>query len=662
MTDKTFYITTPIYYVNGVPHVGSATTTLLVDALARYHRLRGEPTYFLTGADEHAQKVADAAAKAGQTPQQFVDRVSQQFVECWRFLGVEYDRFIRTSDADHKAAVAEVFQKLLAQGDIYPGKYEGWYAVADETFYRDSEVKDGRAIASGAKVERVTEDNFFFRLSAYGDRLLEYIEANPGFLEPDTRRNEVLAFIKDGLRDVAISRPGSGWGIAVPGDPSQVVYVWFDAVINYLTATGWPENANWDQLWPADAHVVGKEIYTRFHATLWPAMLMALGLPMPKHVLGHGWWLVRDPKTLDLVKGSKSGIPLPTPQEAVDYLATRSGAAQEAAVDALRYYLMRDISFTSDTEFSYDNWIDRYNGFLANKLGNLLNRTIPMLAQYAGGIVPDSGERTAAGAYAGLARQAAQDVERALLALDPSGALEIIERLVRAANEDLDTQAPWKRFKEGDTQAVADSLYTTLEAARIASVLLEPFMPYTAREIRRQLGIGAVARDTWQMESQWGRLPAGTKTLEAEPIFPRIDLKNAKTNSPREPKKPVTEPNTPAPNADNFITINDFMKVELKVAQIKSADRIEGADKLLRLIVDIGNGQERQILAGIAESYAPEDLPGRQIVVIANLAPRKMRGLESQGMLLAATDEDGKAILLHPDPGRPALAPGATVR
>lgn len=665
MSDKTFYITSPIYYVNGVPHIGTATTTLLCDALARYHRLRGEPTFFLTGTDEHAQKVADAAVKAGKTPQAFVDEVSQRFEECWQFLGVTHDRFIRTSDADHKSAVAEVFRRLQANGDIYAGQYEGWYSVADETFFRDSEVENGVAKETGAKVERITQENFYFRLSAYGDRLLKHIEDNPGFLEPDTRRNEVLAFIKEGLRDVAISRPNAGWGIETPGDPSQVVYVWFDAVINYLTATGWPGNPDWERVWPADVHLVGKEIYTRFHATLWPAMLLALDLPLPRHVLGHGWWLVRDPKTKDLVKGSKSGIPLPTPQEAVAHVRDLSGARHEIGVDALRYYLIRDISFTGDAEFSYDTLVSRYNADLANDLGNLLNRTLNMLKQYAGGTVPDgAAARTSGGAYATLARETAQDVERAMLALDSGAALAAILRLVGAANKDIDTQAPWKRHKAGDTEGVADALYTALEASRLTGVLIAPFLPHTARLIREQLGLGSVPQGRWQEETQWGGLAAGTKTLEAQPLFPRIDTK---ARPPKEAKPTVTEPTTTAPAPSeaatpttNTITIDDFLKVELKVAAIKTADPIPGATKLLRLTVDIGGGETRQILAGIAESYAPEDLPGRKIVIVANLAPRKMRGLESQGMLLAATGADGKAILLHPD--KPEIAPGAQVK
>ena len=663
LTDKTFYITTPIYYVNGVPHVGSATTTLLCDALARFHRLRGDKTFFLTGTDENAPKVAAAAAKAGLDTQAFADSVSQRFRDCWDYLHVSNDDFIRTTEPRHVAVVTEVFQRLQAQGDIYAGKYEGWYSVSDETFFLDSEVENGRAKESGAAVERVTEDNYYFKLSAYSDRLLEHIESHPEFLQPDTRRNEVLAFIKSGLRDVVISRRNTGWGIPVPGDPSQVVYVWFDAVINYLTATGWPDNAAWDTLWPADVHLVGKEIYTRFHATLWPAMLMGLGLPLPGTVLGHGWWLIGGEK------GSKSKGNIPTPQEVVAYLVERSGASEEVAKDALRYYLLRDISYTSDAEFSLDNLVEkRYNPDLCNKLGNLLNRTLKMLAQYADGVVPDgSAERTSDGALASLSRETTQDVERAMLALDPGAALAAIWKLIEAGNGDIDTTAPWKRHKAGDTQGVADALYSALETTRIVSVYLTPFLPHTAGVIRRQLGLGTAPLTDWNAETRWGGLPAGTRTEEAQPIFPRIDTKNIQT-----PKKDVTKmtENMPPPPpilgeptapAVPTITTDDFAKVQLKIGEIKTADRVEGATKLLRLTVDIGEETPRQILAGIAESYAPESLVGLKIVVVANLAPRKMRGFESQGMLMAATDAEGHAILLHPaDPS--AVLPGAQVR
>jgi len=663
--DKTFYITTPIYYVNGVPHVGSATTTLLCDALARFHRLRGERVFFLTGTDEHAQKVADAAAKEGMDTQAFADRVSQRFRDCWQFLNVSNDDFIRTSEPRHKAVVAEVFRQLQAKGDIYAGKYEGWYSVADETFFRDAEVEDGRAKESGAAVEWVSEEVYYFRLSAYADRLLEHIGSHPEFLQPGTRRNEVLAFIQSGLRDIAISRRNTGWGIPVPGDESQVLYVWFDACINYLSATGWPHNAVWDRVWPADVHLVGKEIYVRFHATLWPAMLMGLGLALPKTVLGHGWWMIGGEK------GSKSKGNIPTPQEVVDVLVTRSGATAEVAKDALRYYLLRDISFTSDAEFSVENLIEkRYNPELCNKLGNLLNRTLKMLAQYASGLIPEgSAARTAEGALASLSREVTQDVERAMLALDPGGALEGVIKLVEAGNGDIDTTAPWKLNKAGDAQGVADALYSALEATRIVSVLLTPLLPHVAGLIRTQLGLGNVPLADWAHETVWGGLPGGLPTEEAQPIFPRIDTKKSTPPPAEKPKKETMPPmaeNTPAPTsetptASSTITIEDFAKVQLKIGEIKTAERIEGATKLLKLTVDIGEETPRQILAGIAESYTPEDLPGRKIVVVANLAPRKLRGLESQGMLMAATDAEGHAVLLQPADSD-AIQPGAQVK
>lgn len=676
MLDKTFYITTPIYYVNDVPHVGSATTTLIADAIARYHRQRGHSVFFLTGTDENATKVANAAAKKGLTPQQHVDEVAPRFQEAWDFLKVTNDDFIRTTEPRHTKVVAEVFRRLQANGDIYTSEYEGWYSVADETFFKDSEVKDGRAIESGAIVERVKEENYFFRLKSYEDRLLEYIYANPDFLQPDTRRNEVIALIKSaptpenpagGLKDAVISRRNTGWGIEVPGDPSQVVYVWFDALINYLAATGWPDNPNWDHIWPADVHLVGKEIYTRFHATQWPAMLMGLGLPLPRHVLGHGWWLVGGEK------GSKSKGNIPTPQQAVQHIVDRSGATVDAAVDALRFYLIHDISFTSDSEFTYDNLEQRYNSYLANDLGNLLNRTLNMVKQYTDSQVKDAAERTSTGPIATLAKEVVAEVEGHLDALAPQAAIDAAWKLVAAANKQIDTDAPWKKRKEGDDLGVADALYNALEACRIASVLIAPFLPHASSQIRRQLGLspshfqgegrGEVSDiPSWSTASEWGGLRDGTAVGIAEPIFPRIEIQKQQPTAPakKEKVKPVSEtPTAPtngtAPAAaeeeivDEYITIDDVAKLKLKVAEIKTAERIQGADKLLHLTIDVGEGADRDLIAGIAQSYAPEDLPGKKIVVIANLAPRKMRGIFSNGMLLAATDADGKAILLSPE-------------
>jgi len=651
--NKNFYITTPIYYVNGVPHVGSATTTLLCDVLARYHRQRGEQVTFLTGTDEHAQKVADAAAKVGETPQAFVDEISQRYVETWKFLNISYDDFIRTSEPRHKAAVAEVFERLKANGEIYAGQYEGWYSVSDETFFRDSEVKDGKAIETGSPVERVTEDVYYFRLSAYGDRLLAHIEANPTFLLPDTRRNEVLSFIKGGLRDIAISRRNTGWGIPVPGDDTQVVYVWFDAVINYLTSSGWPNDPKWDSIWPADVHMVGKEIYTRFHATLWPAMLMALDLPLPTTVIGHGWWLVNGEK------GAKSKGNIPTPQEAVTHLIERTGVTEGAAIDALRYYLVRDISFTSDSEFSLEGFLRIYNSDLANDLGNLLNRTLNMLKQYGGSVVPEGAAiRTSQSAFAIAAKTAVEDVETSLNALNPSGALTAVAKLIATGNKEIDTAAPWKKFKEGDTDGVADALYSALETTRIASVVLSPFIPHSAQLIRTQLGLPAPAYvPPFETARTWGLLPAGTITQEGTPIFPRAMKDTAAPGKPVKETAKVTEQPaaTAATATEDLIDISEFGKVQLRVAEIKTAEKIEGAKKLLKLTVDAGDPELRQLVAGIAESYAPEDLTGKKIVIVANLKPATIRGVQSNGMLLAATAPDGKAILLTPeDAGLPA--------
>jgi methionyl-tRNA synthetase len=652
---KSFYVTTPIYYVNGLPHVGSATTTAIVDAVIRFQKLRGRNTYFLTGTDEHATKVAVAAAKAGKQTKEFVDELAAKFQETWRFLGMEPDRFIRTTDEDHKATVAEVFRRLYVSGDIYKGAYTGWYSVSDETYYSDAEVDDGKAKETGSAVEPMTEENYYFRLSTYGPRLLEKIEAEPDFLMPETRRNEVVAFIKEGLRDVPISRRNTGWGIPAPGDSSQVIYVWFDALINYLTASGWPDNPKWLELWPADAHIVGKEIYTRFHATLWPAMLMALGLPLPNHVIGHGWWLIGGEK------GSKSKGNIPSPQEVVKFIQDVSGAEQALAIDALRYYLLRDIAFTGDAEFSTANLTARYNGELANDLGNLLNRSLRMLAQYEGSVVPDK-TRSAQGwsEVAVMARETADEVVRAMEGYEPGKALEAIARFTSVNNKALDTAAPWKRATEGDTASVGEALYTALEATRILSVLLEPFMPTAAKAFRRQLGLPEELAGTWDELTAWGKLPGGTRIQSPEPLFPRIDKARvaaieaeSKAKSEKLTKTPKQDMTTTSevptePRLDR-ISIDDFVKVHLRVAQIKTAERVDGAKKLLRLTIDVGESEPRQLVAGIAESYAPEDLPGRKIVVVANLQPAVIRGVESNGMLLAATDEEGRAVLLQPE-------------
>ncbi|GAB4468864.1 MAG: methionine--tRNA ligase [Armatimonadaceae bacterium] len=677
MTDnrKRYYITTPIYYVNGLPHIGTATTTVLADATKRYHQLRGENAYFLTGTDENARKVTDAAAKAEMDPKAFVDDVSQRFVEAWKFLHCDYDVFFRTSEPRHFRVVQEVFERLKASGDVYLGTYEGWYSVADETFFRDTDVDEATQTAkeTGAKVERVREESYFFRLSKYGEPLKAHILANPSFLLPETRRNEVLAFIEQGLRDLAITQNRSGWGIPVPGDNGKVIYVWFDALINYLTDTGWPEDG-WQERWPADVHLMGKEIYTRFHATLWPAMLLALGLPVPKHVVGHGWWLIEGEK------GSKSKGNIPLPQEVVAQLQEWSGAPEAICVDALRYYLLRDIRYTDDAEFSLSILATRFNADLANDLGNVLNRVLG--AKYYEGVIPAPRELDP-----GLGETAASVVaeyEAALERFDWGAALQAAWNLISAVNKYLDDKAPWLLAKNGDTAGVNDAVYNALEGARLAAYLISPAMPNATREMAHQLGlVDFAAPGSWADAAQWGGLKPGSPTNPPTPIFPRIEKKilaelAAPKKDTKQPKetKPVTtdttstetKPEAPAgaTTADqatdqtaNQITIDDFMKVQLRVADIISAEKMENAKKLLKLKVRVGEDEERQIVSGIADAYTPEELVGKQIVVVYNLKPAVLRGTESQGMLLAATDAEGKAILLHPD--KPVKA-GSQVR
>jgi methionyl-tRNA synthetase len=676
---KPYYVTTPIYYVNDLPHIGAALTTLCCDALARYHHLRGRATWFLTGTDENATKVQDAAAKAGVPTQEFVAGLSEAFRACWDTLHVGYNDFIRTTEPRHTRAVQVFFDRLIERGFVYQDTYEGWYSVSDETFFRDSDVENGIAKETGKPVVRVTEDNYFFRLSAFGDRLLEQIETHPDWLQPEFRRNEVIAFIKEGLRDISISRPNRGWGIPFAHDPSKVIYVWVDALINYLSATGWPDNPDWDKLWPADLHFMGKEIFVRFHATLWPAMLMALDLPVPNRVYAHGFW------TVGGVKGGKTGPSLPHPVRFAQLLADRSGAEFDMAVDALRYLLCREMNFGQDTEFTVENFLRRFNSDLANDLGNLLNRTVSMMGKYYDGIVPATNQVEAE--FAALTEEVRAEYAQAMSDQRLNAALEACWRIVGRMNKYIDERAPWalaKAAKEGDAasaDALALTLTSCLEATRVVSILIGPFMPMAADAIRRQLGLTRPVRDTAWEETEWQPFPAGIKVGPPQPVFPRIqDLTvtdetytqlRGTVQAPAVPKEnqlPVSETpapagSAPAPSesaapAESLINIEDFMKVQLRVGEILAAEPIPNANKLLRLTVDLGEQDPRTILAGIAEFYPPEALVGRQVVVVANLQPRKMRGIESQGMLLAA-DVEGRAILLQPDEVVPL---GARVR
>ncbi len=778
---KPYYITTPIYYVNGLPHVGAALTTVACDVLARYQRLRGRQAFLLTGTDENATKVQEAAEAAGVPPQEFVDELAGAFRECWDQLHVAYDVFMRTTDPRHVETVQTFFARLLERGYVYKDIYEGWYSVSDETFFRDSDViiqdeERGTARETGKPVQRVKEENYFFRLSAFGDRLLAHIEANPGFLLPEFRRNEVVAFVRDGLRDMCITRANKGWGIPFPGDDSKVIYVWFDALINYLTATGWPDadkdeggrmkdeekteantlsTINYQQstpdssfilhpssfaLWPADVHLMGKEIFVRFHATLWPAMLMALDLPLPKQVFAHGWWTL--PSEWKLPPGEKAGKStggLPHPTRFSEFLAERAGTTFDLGADAQRYLLCREMNFGMDTEFTVENCLRRFNTDLANDLGNLLNRTINMMVKYYEGVVPETTDHDHE--IAALALQVQEDYTKALAEFRLNLALEAVWRLVARMNKYIDEKAPWalaKAANGGDEAAkeqLALVLYTCLEATRITALLVSPFMPFAADAIYAQLGLNLSERAANWDDLKWGGLPAGTRVASPQPIFPRLqdltvdataharlgsfpaqrgadgetgrrgerektagqgtgnrkqgteeaqssienrkskiqqqETTNAVSDTTNLSQPPATNhqppttvpPGTPvaAPAAapeSAPITIDDFMKVELRVGEVLAAEPVPNATKLLRLTVQLGEDDTRTILAGIAEYYQPDALVGRKVVVVANLQPRKMRGIESQGMLLAA-DVEGRAILLAPDTDVPS---GSRVR
>jgi methionyl-tRNA synthetase len=638
---KKYTITTPIYYVNSVPHIGTALTTLASDVTARYQKMRGREVFFLTGTDENGLKVKEAAEKAGRDPHEFVKEISDKFAEIWPGIYIEFDDFIRTTEERHRVAVQRFVTILQEKGHIYTGKYEGWYDVSSETFYKETELVDGKS-PDGNEVRWVEEENYFFRMSTFEGPLLEHIEANPNFILPESRRNEVVSFIRQGLRDVSISRANPGWGIPFPNDESKVVYVWFDALINYVAATGWPAEG-WQDKWPAEVQWMGKDILTRFHATLWPAMLMGVGLPLPDTLVGHGWLLMGGAKI------SKSLGNVVAPVELAQDLAARAGCAEAVAIDAVRYYMASVMPFENDAVFTHEDFDLKYNTDLANDLGNALNRSLAMSHKFVEGTVPDAPIETAA----------SEAIEAAIASFDNAMVEFRVDRathgamnLIRFLNKYIDTRAPWALAKANDP-ALPSVMRSMLLVLRSAEGLLRPIAPKTADSIAHQLGVEPLK--DWFQIGKPTTLPAGTRLQAPQPIFPRLDLKKAaEAAKPKTPvqaqKTTMTESATPPPPEP--ITIDDFLKVQLRVARIIEAEPIEGSDKLLKLQVAIGD-EKRQIVAGIRKSYEPIDLIGRQIVVVYNLRPAKLRGVESQGMLLAATDAEGGAILLQPDKEAP---------
>ncbi|MBS1713510.1 MAG: methionine--tRNA ligase [Armatimonadetes bacterium] len=635
-------IMTAIPYVNSTPHIGNVLTTLSGDITARYMRMRGHDVFFQVGTDENGLKIKEAAEAKGEDVHTFVDAISQRFADIFQSLKISSDAFVRTTEDRHVKACQELFRRLQATGHIYEGTYEGWYDVSTETFFKEEELVDGLS-PDGNEVRWVSEQNWFFRLSAFQQPLLDAYADGTLRVVPETRQNEVLSFINQGLRDLCVSRTNPGWGIPLPDDPSKVIYVWFDALINYLTATGWPD-AGWEDAWPPVVQWLGKDILTRFHATLWPAMLMGVGAwdgfvtkERPFTVVAHGWILLG----ADKISKSKGNVVEPLVLAAD--LAARAGVPEPIAVDALRYYEAATMSFESDSTFTYEDFDRRYNSDLANDLGNALNRSLSMAHKFVGGSVPEGPSLPEAVEAVWSARSA---YDQAMTDFRLDRATDAAWGLVRYLNKAIDTWAPWSLAKNGDA-SLGSVVRSMLLCLRSAEGLVRPLIPDAADAMAAQLGLPPLT--AWDQIGDEGSLPAGTALSQPVPIFPRLETKPATAPAP-DKKTMEDKPKSEKPKAGPapVIEFPDFAKVELRVARIIEAERIEGSEKLMKLQVRIGD-EPRQIVAGIAKAYAPLDLIGRQIIVVANLKPAKLMGHESQGMLLAADDTDGAPILLQPE-------------